>query len=81
MRHTIELKEVERIMTSVWILVSAMIAFLVTYFAGKFFIPYLHRLKYGQTILEIGPSWHKNKQGTPIYIRSPAKARGRANQQ
>ena len=28
-------------------------------------IPFLHKLKYGQTILEIGPSWHKSKQGTP----------------
>jgi len=25
----------------------------------------LHKLKFGQTILEIGPKWHKNKQGTP----------------
>ena len=52
-------------MTNTWILVSTLISFLVTYFAGKVFIPYLHKLKYGQTILEIGPSWHKNKQGTP----------------
>ena len=28
-------------------------------------IPFLHKLKFGQTILEIGPKWHKNKQGTP----------------
>ncbi len=28
-------------------------------------ILFLHKLKYGQTILEIGPSWHKSKQGTP----------------
>ncbi|MEG1850048.1 MAG: phospho-N-acetylmuramoyl-pentapeptide-transferase, partial [Oscillospiraceae bacterium] len=27
--------------------------------------PFLKRLHYGQTILEIGPKWHKNKQGTP----------------
>lgn len=52
-------------MTNVWFIVVAISSFLITYFFGKKFIPYLHKLKYGQTILEIGPSWHKNKQGTP----------------
>lgn len=52
-------------MASVWVIIATMISFLVTYFSGKKIIPYLHKLKYGQTILEIGPSWHKNKQGTP----------------
>ena len=33
--------------------------------SGYFLIPYLHKLHFGQTILDIGPSWHKNKQGTP----------------
>ena len=28
-------------------------------------IPFLHKIKFGQTIREIGPKWHKNKQGTP----------------
>ena len=32
---------------------------------GRWTIPALHKLKFGQTILDIGPSWHKNKQGTP----------------
>lgn len=41
------------------------LSFIITIVMGKFMIPYLHRLKYGQTILEIGPSWHKNKQDTP----------------
>ena len=44
---------------------AILISFLVTVILGKFMIPFLHKLKYGQTILEIGPSWHKNKQGTP----------------
>lgn len=52
-------------MASVWVVVATIISFLITYFSGKKVIPYLHKLKYGQTILEIGPSWHKNKQGTP----------------
>ena len=32
---------------------------------GYLVIPYLKRLKFGQTILDIGPKWHKDKQGTP----------------
>ncbi len=40
-------------------------AFAVTDALGIWMIPFLHKLKYGQTILDIGPSWHKNKQGTP----------------
>ena len=28
-------------------------------------IPVLRKLKFGQTILDIGPKWHKKKQGTP----------------
>lgn len=33
---------------------------------GRVLIPYLKKIHFGQTILEIGPRWHKNKQGTPI---------------
>ncbi len=32
---------------------------------GKFIIPALQRLHFGQTILEDGPTWHQKKQGTP----------------
>jgi phospho-N-acetylmuramoyl-pentapeptide-transferase len=32
---------------------------------GFFTIPFLKRLKYGQTINEIGPNWHKYKEGIP----------------
>ncbi|MCL2108983.1 MAG: phospho-N-acetylmuramoyl-pentapeptide-transferase [Oscillospiraceae bacterium] len=38
---------------------------IVTGLLGFLLIPALHRLKYGQTILDIGPAWHKGKQGTP----------------
>lgn len=41
-------------------------AFALTWLAGIWFIPFLHKLKYGQTILDIGPKWHKaKKEGTP----------------
>jgi phospho-N-acetylmuramoyl-pentapeptide-transferase len=44
----------------------AAIALVVTAMLGFFVIPALRRLKYGQTILEIGPVWHKDKkQGIP----------------
>lgn len=38
---------------------------LITYLSGLRLIPFLHKLKFGQHILEIGPNWHKKKQGTP----------------
>ena len=40
-------------------------ALIITALSGFFIIPALRRLKYGQTILDIGPAWHKSKQGTP----------------
>ena len=46
-------------------IVATITAFAVTALLGLIFIPYLHKLKYGQTILDIGPNWHKSKQGTP----------------
>ena len=45
--------------------VAAFLAFLAAMIAGRFIIPKLHKLKFGQTILDLGPTWHKNKQGTP----------------
>lgn len=45
---------------------AAAAAFLITWISGIFLIPLLHKLKYGQTILDIGPKWHKaKKEGTP----------------
>ena len=48
-----------------WAFGTAVVSFAITAVVGKYLIPFLHRLKYGQTILEIGPKWHKDKQGTP----------------
>lgn len=45
--------------------ISAIIAFGITAALGFVIIPWLKKLNFGQTILEIGPSWHKSKQGTP----------------
>ena len=41
------------------------VSFAVTVLAGRLLIPFLRKLKFGQTIKEIGPSWHMSKQGTP----------------
>lgn len=46
-------------------IIAAVISFAVTALLGYIVIPFLHNLKFGQTILDIGPKWHKNKQGTP----------------
>ena len=46
-------------------LVAAVISFGLAFGLGYVVIPFLHKLKFGQTILDIGPKWHKNKQGTP----------------
>ena len=40
-------------------------AAVITGILGKFMIPFLHKLKFGQTIREEGPTWHAKKQGTP----------------
>ena len=45
--------------------IGMVLAFAITGLLGYTVIPYLHKLKFGQTILDIGPVWHKNKQGTP----------------
>lgn len=47
------------------IAICAFIAFVVTALSGHWLIPALRKLNFGQSILEIGPSWHKNKEGTP----------------
>ena len=46
-------------------IVAAAISFGISFGLGYVVIPFLHKLKFGQTILDIGPNWHKNKQGTP----------------
>ena len=45
--------------------IAAIIGYIITACLGFLVIPYLRKLKFGQTILDIGPNWHKEKQGTP----------------
>lgn len=51
--------------STIALIISVIIAFGVTAGLGFVIIPWLRKLKFGQTILDIGPSWHKSKQGTP----------------
>ncbi|MBE6688235.1 MAG: phospho-N-acetylmuramoyl-pentapeptide-transferase [Ruminococcaceae bacterium] len=48
-----------------WFLGAMLMSFVITVILEKKYIPFLMRIKMGQNILEIGPRWHKNKQGTP----------------
>ncbi|MBR2028957.1 MAG: phospho-N-acetylmuramoyl-pentapeptide-transferase [Oscillospiraceae bacterium] len=52
-------------MVRISFLVATFAAFLITAMSGYVVIPWLRKLKYGQTINEIGPTWHQTKQGTP----------------
>ena len=48
------------------IIITAFCGIIVTWALGFKVIPWLRKLKFGQTILDIGPVWHKkDKQGTP----------------
>ncbi len=47
------------------ILLTATVSLGLTGVLGFWLIPWLKKLKYGQTINEIGPKWHKSKEGTP----------------
>ena len=50
---------------TVLLIKAALAAFGLALIIGPVAIPVLHRLKFGQEIREIGPSWHKKKSGTP----------------
>ena len=49
----------------IWVIVSVIAGFVVSAVLGKFLIPILRALKAGQSIREVGPTWHNNKAGTP----------------
>lgn len=47
------------------LVVAVLLSFAISALLGTKMVPWLHKLKFGQTILDIGPNWHKQKQGTP----------------
>lgn len=46
-------------------IIAILPCFLIALVAGRLIIPMLRALKAGQPIKEIGPNWHKSKEGTP----------------
>ena len=46
-------------------IITLLVSFILTAILGKLLIPFLVKLKFGQTIKEIGPTWHEKKSGTP----------------
>lgn len=47
------------------LILAFVIAFLVSAGVGAFLVPWLRRIKAGQSIREDGPTWHMSKTGTP----------------
>ena len=47
------------------IITTSVAAFIISAGLGFILIPLLKKLHFGQTIKEIGPNWHKSKEGTP----------------
>lgn len=47
------------------LILAVIIGFLVSTGLGAFLVPWLRRIKAGQSIREDGPVWHMSKQGTP----------------
>ena len=48
------------------ILITAVIACALSGVLGQLLIPMLRALKAGQSIREVGPTWHNYKAGTPM---------------
>ena len=48
------------------LVIAALLSLSITALSGFFVLPWLKKLHYGQTIKEVGPTWHNKKQGTPM---------------
>ncbi|MBO4902447.1 MAG: phospho-N-acetylmuramoyl-pentapeptide-transferase [Lachnospiraceae bacterium] len=48
-----------------WVFVALIVSFALSALLGPLMIPFLHKLKFGQTIREDGPQSHLQKNGTP----------------
>ena len=48
------------------VLIIAAVAAVLSGVLGRLLLPVLHALKAGQSIRELGPTWHNNKAGTPM---------------
>ena len=48
------------------VLITAAVSAVLTGVIGLVLLPVLRALKAGQSIRELGPTWHNNKAGTPM---------------
>ena len=48
------------------VIVTALVSAVLTGAIGWFLLPALRALKAGQSIREVGPTWHNYKSGTPM---------------
>lgn len=48
------------------VLITGILSCVLTAGIGYFLLPILRALKAGQSIREVGPTWHNSKQGTPM---------------
>ena len=47
------------------LILALAIGFAVSAAVGAWLVPFLRKIKAGQSIKEIGPTWHRSKEGTP----------------
>jgi len=47
------------------LILGFLISFAAAILMGRFYVPWLRKIKAGQEIREVGPNWHKSKAGTP----------------
>ncbi len=52
-------------MTDIVSLMAGVLAFVFSGILGIWLIPFLRHIKAGQSIRNVGPTWHKKKEGTP----------------
>ena len=50
---------------TVKITLALVLAFIISVITGRYYIPWLRKMKAGQEIKENGPTWHMAKSGTP----------------
>lgn len=50
---------------TVKLILAFLIALAVAALVGRYYVPWLRKIKAGQAIKEIGPNWHMTKAGTP----------------
>ena len=53
---------------TLWLRIAVpLLAFAISAIFGRWLVPFMHKISFGQPIKTVnGPSWHANKQGTPI---------------